>query len=251
MKNWIAPIIVLAGLLIYLLSLRGEAPTAESQERFAQAAAFYDRGEFAIAESEYLALIEEEQKSSAVYYNLALTQKALEQPGKAILHLEKAALLDPSSNEIETKLAELRKNTSSTPAISPPFWENIPLHWWTLSGALALLILTLLPLGRLLKFPHGPPVITTAACLIIIGTSAYAIRAHDQGTRHRAIVLAADTPLRISPFDDAESHRSLPAGKIIKAEGAESHEEYQLVKTTDGQTGWLKASEFSAISDTL
>ena len=248
MKNWITPLIVLAGLLIYLVSLRGDAPGSEAEERFAQASAFYEGGEFAKAESSYHTLIEDGQKSSAVYYNLALTQEALEQPGKAILNLERAATLDPGSPEVRDKLAELRKNNGSSFA-EPAFWQSIPVRWWTVTGALAVLVLVLLPLSRLLKFPHGPPAITAGICLAIIGASAWFIHDHDQRNHERAIILNPDTPLRMSPFEGAESQQTLAPGQAVKAVENKSHDDFLLVETTDGNTGWVQSKEVSKVTD--
>ena len=57
MKNWIAPLIILAGLIVYLVALRGDRPGAEAKESFTQAAAQYEQGKFAQAEKTYQKLI--------------------------------------------------------------------------------------------------------------------------------------------------------------------------------------------------
>lgn len=249
MKNWITPIILLVGLPIYLISFSGESPAHEAKQSFLQASSYFEKGEFKNAESEYFKLIEEGQKSPAVFYNLALTQNALEQPGKAIFHLEKALALSPGSTEIETKLAELRKNSGNAPDDSTSFSQFIPLRWWTLIAGLSVLALVLLPVSRILKFPHGPPVLTTVICLALIAASGYAIHSYDQENKNRAIILTSGTPLRVSPFEGAESLQTLTPGQAVKTIENKSHEDFRLVETGNGNVGWVQSTEVENLTN--
>ena len=249
MKNWIAPIIIVAGILIFSVAVMGNTPAKETSVDFEAAALMFEEGKLQEAESKYLTLIENDQISPAVFYNLALTQEALEKPGSAILNLERAATLDPRDKTISTKLTELRKN-SGNPSLPPPsFRQSIPVNWWAFATLLIGLFIALIPLSRIFKFPLGHPGIIILLCLIVFRMSRKEIRNHERDTENRSVVLAADTPLRISPFEGAKSRETLPAGRIIRPEDKESHEGYQLVKTTEGNSGWLKTSEFTAITD--
>jgi len=249
MKNWITPLILLAGLLIFPVFFMGSTPADETTEDFESAALLFEEGKFASAEARYLNLVEDNQISPAVFYNLALTQEALEQPGKAIFNLENALALNPGSSEIETKLAELRKNSGSNPTETSSFWQFIPVHWWTLTGALSVLALVLLPLSRILKFPHGPPALTATICLALIVTSAYAINSHEQARKNRAIILTGGTPLRVSPFEGAESLQTLTPGQAVKTIENRSHQDFLLVEAGNGDVGWVQSSEVESLSN--
>lgn len=256
MKKSIAAIILLLGLGAYLLSVSGSAPEPAAMETFAKAAREFDKGAFDQAKASYQSLLRAGVKSASVYYNLGLTEEALDDPGPAMLHYRKAAQLAPQSAGISAKIAELQLEIgSSVRTPDSPYAavaRLLPPDWWAVIAAMALLFLTVLAVTQLLRLNRWSrrtwiPLSTVS--VLFIAASVLALVSWNRETQNRALVLTPGAPLRVSPFDSAESSASLPAGEPVRIVPGEQRGDYQLVKTADGGSGWVKSPDIATITD--
>ncbi len=235
--------------LSLLLSLVSAATTLGDANR-----AFAD-GNFQAAAESYESLIAEHGPDSSLYYNLGNARQKLGQTGPAVLAYERALLLSPRDPDLIANLALARKQAAifEHPAIHPRIHAVTSKlsrnEWsWLLTGSALVLGLLSLAHGTLpVRKPWMRPatIATTAVALLFatLSTTALYLRRHDG---NRAVVIAPDASIRLSPFDTAESLGTPKPGSIVLL--GEQNGGYRFVSAT-GSTlaGWIAGNQIEAI----
>lgn len=208
---------------------------AYSREDYAQAIEFYQRA----------ANLGE---SSALHYNLGNAYFRVDDVGRAVLHYEKALALDPANPDAIRNLAFIRESAElSEPeyGILTKFGEKLPLNIWCWMAAVTfwgVAALTLLP--RL----YGGGTLATrlllSVCLLTLLTALVALSGYHVKSKE-AVILQADTPLRVAPSPQSNEYGFLQAGEIATVE--KTHQNYFFLHTTSGKTGWVLVEEIGKV----
>ena len=234
---------------LYLRAANGSSATAASAAAFADANAAAQDGDLQTAITSYEELIAGGLHSAAAYYNLASAQQRVGDLGNAVVNYERAAALDPGATDIVANLALVRKEAAASETESTG-WSataaSLSINSWTAFAAVALLIPTLFAAASAFGFvrlPRGIRYAGLSVAFLAIGLSIAAVNTLTKDSQQAAIVLNADTPLRVSPFKDAKVKATLPAGRKLQILPDQKHDGYQLAQLSSGEQGWLVSDE--------
>src|SRR5262249_9133426 len=169
--------------------------------------------------------------------------------GLAILNYERARWLAPGDPDIAANLRhalELAQVPLPITAWLPHYSEWCTLNCWAGMGATSLLLLTAtLPLAvllpgkrRVLRFARVLAMLMLLSCLTAIGLR--------WGELNQAVVIAKETPARISPVPMGQSVFTLREGAVISI--LKSHGSFTLVRAADGHQGWVNRDAIESIA---
>jgi hypothetical protein len=186
--------------------------------------------------------------SAAGLYNLANSYVRAGKPGMAILNYERASLLSPGDLDVQANLQLVRASahlTAETPdalnriaTLASPLWVSwIGVLGLTLLGA-SLIAAQLTARHRLTR---GAATLLGVSMVGLTLCSALALWPR----LHQGIVIAAATPVRVSPVPMGDRLFSLPEGEKVKI--AAEHDGFALIETRAGRTGWVSDPNLAPI----
>ncbi len=226
-----------------------EAARAAAMDRFRLANEAYGRKEYEEAVSLYRRCLDE-ARSAAAHYNLGNAYYKLGETGRAVLHYEKALVLDPGHDEARANL-NLVLRDAGLPERKPPLAERfsarLSLNTWSWLCALGFwsaLALLLLP-----RLYGGGNVLTRLGLVfsILLVLAALPAFFSYMEKRKTGVVLKDDTPLRVAPAPESPAAARLQAGRLARA--GKSRGEFYFLAAADGKTGWVHSSEFAKIRE--
>jgi hypothetical protein len=186
--------------------------------------------------------------SAAGLYNLANSYARAGKPGMAILNYERASLLAPGDPDIQANLRFVRAS-AHLPAETPDTLDRIAKiaspFWMSWLGVLGLLIvgasLILAQLSSRHRLARGAATLLGVTMIGLTFCSALAL-----GSRlHEGVVIAAATPVRVSPVPMGDPLFSLPEGEKVKITA--EHEGFDLIETRAGRAGWISNSNLAPL----
>jgi hypothetical protein len=186
--------------------------------------------------------------SAAGLYNLGNSYARAGKPGMAILNYERASLLAPGDPDIQANLRFVRAS-AHLPAETPDTLDRVakiasPL-WMSWLGLLGLVMLgasvIIAQLSSRHRLARGAAALLGATMVGLTLCSGLAL-----GSRlHEGVVIAAATPVRVSPVPMGDPLFSLPEGEKVKITA--EHEGFALIETRAGRAGWISNSNLAPI----
>jgi hypothetical protein len=186
--------------------------------------------------------------SAAGLYNLANSYARAGKPGMAILNYERASLLAPGDPDIQANLRYVRA-AAHLPAETPDILDRVARiaspFWMSWLGVLGLVIMgagaVIAQLSSRHRFARGAATLLGATMVGLTLCSALAL-----GSRlHEGVVIAAATPVRVSPVPMGDPLFSLPEGEKVKITA--EHEGFALIETRAGRAGWISHSNLAPL----
>jgi hypothetical protein len=186
--------------------------------------------------------------SAAGLYNLANSYARAGKPGMAILNYERASLLTPGDPDIQANLRFVRAS-AHLPAETPDTLDRIAKiaspFWMSWLGVLGLLIvgasLILAQLSSRHRSARGAATLLGVTMIGLTFCSALALASR----LHEGVVIAAATPVRVSPVPMGDPLFSLPEGEKVKITA--EHEGFDLIETRAGRAGWISNSNLAPL----
>jgi tetratricopeptide (TPR) repeat protein len=237
------------GIWVWLMSLltlclAARAEGASFEDSFRQGTAAYRAGEYARAVQAFRQSTAQ-RLASGTLQNLGNAQWRLGRAGSAVLAWEQALWLDPFNESARANLRFARK-TAQLEAPELAWYEVIstwlPANWWAwiAGGSLWLAVgLMLLPgILRLRKAAWHQAVAAFCLMVFLLSVPAY-IGLHSRS--RIGFVLDPDTPLRLTPTQEAQAITRLAAGdpaRVVRARG-----NYLLIRTNRA-LGWVERDQF-------
>jgi tetratricopeptide (TPR) repeat protein len=227
------------GLALSCLAL-GSAPAPGQDSAFDAGNLAAAQGKWAEAARAYENVIARHGYSAPVLFNLANAQVAEGKLGPAILNYERARWLAPHDPDSAANLALARQKAGLAPETLSPLaavahsmtWSQ----WSILATAMLWLVLTALPLRRIL--PRARPALTAGAILgalvFLAAAGALALRWPDLD---RAIVTAPEAAARVSPVTIIRPLFTLKAGEPVAIR--RTHGAFLLIANRQGREGWV------------
>lgn len=188
--------------------------------------------------------------SAADLYNVGNAYARAGKLGMAVLNYERARLLAPDDPDIEANLRYVRA-AAKLPA-PPPTWAERAVLWagpttvsWIgLCGILltggSLLLGRIQPAYRYRWLPRVGIATGIALVGVTLGNGLVV-----WPRLHQAVVLTAATPARASPVPMGESLFTLPEADTVKITA--EHDEFLLVETATGKTGWVARTHLAPV----
>ncbi|MDC1265839.1 tetratricopeptide repeat protein [Flavobacteriaceae bacterium] len=244
-------------LIFWLTCSVGFSQTTES---FKQANDLYNSGYYKEAINQYTSILESNQHSAELYFNLANCHYKLNEIGPCIFYYEKALQLAPDDTDILNNLGYAQKMTidaiQEVPESGVSKFLNKTLNslsvdgWATRSIGLAFLFVILF-LGYYLSHSEAKKrlfFISSSLVLILLFTSLGLLFKKDSldNSTHPAIVFAKETEVRAEPNLRAETSFTLHEGtKVLVIEDYNS--DWSKIKLLNGETGWMASSELKEL----
>jgi hypothetical protein len=179
--------------------------------------------------------------SAAALYNLANSFARAGKPGLAALNYERARLLDPNDPDIEANLRHVREAAGLPPDSRSRFQrlaEFADPRFLAWMGILGLSITGLAAWARVGSKAHRRKLIAAMlAGICLLGVS-IANGVALWPVIHEAVVIAASTPVRVSPVTEEEPLFVLPEAAIVEVRA--EHDGFVLVQTQSDRSGWVQ-----------
>ena len=234
-----------------LIAVMCAAVAGAATPRFDEANAKFNSGDIAGAAAIYQELLDAKGPSAAVLFNLGNCEQRLGRYGPAILAYERARLLTPRDPDLLANLAKARKAAAmfEEPGRFPRLEAMLGYlslnewSWLTAGSALALGLLALL--CGIMRLPRRVvrAVAALAALILITGSAALYQR---RGEASRAVVVAANAAVRLSPFQKAEVLGTAGEGRVVRLLKAEGAFHFVEVPGT-GLRGWMADDDVKSI----
>jgi tetratricopeptide (TPR) repeat protein len=191
-----------------------------------------------------------ESPSAGAWHNLGNAEWQRGKTGPAILAWERAAWLDPFNPNPRANLRAARKSAQiDTPDLS---WHELCSTWlpvdaWAWVAAFSFwLAVALMLLPNLLHWRRADWRQGLAAAGLAVFLLTLPALAGVQSRSRIGIVVNPDTPLRLTPTQEAQTLAKIPAGAMARLERRRG--DYVYVRTQFDSAGWLKQSDFGLIS---
>jgi hypothetical protein len=186
--------------------------------------------------------------SAAGLYNLGNSYARVGKPGMAILNYERASLLSPNDPDVQANLRYVRAS-AHLPAEVPDTWDRVARiatpFWVSWIGVLGLMIVGASAIAAQLSLRHR----LVRAAATLLGVSMLGLTLCNAlalwPRLHQGVVVAAATPVRVSPVPMGDPLFTLPEGEKVKITA--EHEGFALIETRAGRAGWIANSNFAPI----
>ncbi|MEW4922140.1 tetratricopeptide repeat protein [Algibacter sp. 2305UL17-15] len=246
-------------ILIILLSF--STIEAQNTTLFDEGNTLYNKGKYAEAIDKYMAVLETENHSSELYYNLANAHYKLNNVAPSIYYYEKALQLNPKDKDIKNNLAfannmtvdaidnlpevgfsKLIKNMTNTFHFDT--WAKI-----TVALGFCYVILVLLYYFSFSSVKKRITFVGSITCLIALFiTLAFAFNKFEIDKKNNpAIVFAQEAKVKTDPNTRSEESFRLHEG--TKVQIIETYNDWKKIKLTDGKMGWISSEDIKALNN--
>lgn len=230
-----------------------EQRNSMTETLFEQANILHTQGDVQQAVEQYMRIIRKHGVSHSLLYNLANSYAAAGEVGLAVLNYEQARHLAPGDADIQGNLEQVRKDAGlyrDDQVLYRRLAALLGADQWLLIAGCAFFCLGISSLLANLIRGKGQKnlywlMIGSLAVLLFTLPPAL-LRYQDWKI---GVVIAEDVHLLISPFADATAAGDIKAGRLVRPEG--THNDYVLVKTETGKSGWLSKESFALVTDLL
>lgn len=244
-------------ILLFLISAVG---FGQNERAFEEANELYNQGDFEDAIAKYESILDAEEYSAALYFNLANAHYKLNHIAPSIYYYEKALKLSPHDKEIHNNIAFARNMTidaiDQTPEIGfAKFSKNITNfltfeNWAKLSVILMVLFVVfyLLYYFSYSSTKKRLAFISAMTFLIICGV-AVALAFHNYHLVQKdqpAIVFAKETQVKSEP--NLRSQESFKLHEGTKVQILDTVNNWKKIKLADGKTGWIPTEDIKSLN---
>ncbi|MFT5166487.1 MAG: tetratricopeptide (TPR) repeat protein [Saprospiraceae bacterium] len=245
---------------LFLLFFSGQLFAFENNPSVFQSAnEAYQTGDFNTAVKQYEQLLQEDYQCADLHYNLANAYFRLNQVGNAVLHYEKAALLNPGDEDVLYNLKVVQKALPDQFDVIPDFFVT---RWWRESqkiaspggwGILGLLILWSGIAGLILWLRGRNRKIRkqgfiAGVILLLISILPFSLGfsvAKNLKDSKRAVIMVRQINLKSAPDEVSENLLELHEGTslwILDEIGA-----WKKIRLSNGEKGWLETKVLAKI----
>jgi tetratricopeptide (TPR) repeat protein len=223
--------------------------------------AFAETRDYNSALERYLQILEKRGPSVALLQNISNCYYQLDQIGHALLYVERALLIEPENPDLLNNKRIIFKALSLETPADPGFLATLERklthqQWFVVFALVANFPIFLWILRSFLSRLHedqsrkrGFSILVALPLWLIAGICLY-LSIDSSHALSDGIVLHDETPIRQSPFDNAEVIGTV--GEGYKLRTLDEHKSFYLVQIPEGnQKGWLPKSHFSKLALTF
>ncbi len=244
------------GALLFALTCSFAGQALDSTE-WKRALDFYEKGQFRQAAERWESLVEQEQWSPDLFFNLGNAYYRLDRWGMAILFYERALWLDPAHEGARKNLslasAHKIDHQGKIDYQPMPWYEKWVFHpsinefCWIIFGFITLFVFTLIVFHRL--NPRVRPVLYPLwLMLFVLGLPLFAVtlgRIYLFESENHGIVL--ENGVEIYPQRDLKGKYLAEINEGTKVKLLEENEKSALVEVSESLRGFIRRSDVQAI----
>ncbi len=240
----------------YAVPLPGQSDGVRSNLEQAQAA--MQAEDYAAAIEGYEAVITAGYTSARLHQNLGSAYFRRGDIGRAILNFERGLRLAPQNGDLRYNLNFVRRQAEGLSPAYPGFflyrwWQQ--LAGWMVPDGWAVFVLSCLWLALLaflawstprIQFRWGRAIAGSLLLVAFLGIGLALERRHQLERRDAAILLEANSTLRVAPGMDApEAGTAVPVGLRVRL--IDQYEDWRKVELENGRQGWLPEGDLGII----
>ncbi len=217
--------------------------TETPSQLFEKANSAYSTGKFEEAATIYEQLRNDEGESAFLLYNLGNTYAQMANPGKAILNYERSLLLTPGESDTKGNLDLIRKNYGlfqEEISFGEKVTKALGVNQWSMIGLIFLILLVAVHVMDLRLKINKHLKIWASSCLVGLLLLILFITHRQYQQWHRAVIVASDAHLLISPFSSASTKGSIQEGRLVYP--LKQHGGFYLIMDETGRDGWISTS---------
>lgn len=239
----------------------GMVANSQNNVLFENATKAYNNGKYEDAVENYLKILENEEHSASLYYNLGNSYYKLNQIAPSIYYYEKALLLTPNDSEIKNNLSFARNmaldsfNEIPENAITKMYSNIVGKlsfdQWSFLAVGLILLFVFSYIAFYYFRYPFQKRAAFVTSIFAIISAVivlflAY-MRYDDFKSMNPAIIFVEEVTTKSEP-----NNRSTPVFTLhegAKVNVTEELNNWKKIELIDGKTGWIPEEDLKLIKD--
>lgn len=247
--------------LSILMLLMGFLGNSQSIDLFDQATEAYNNGEYEKAIEAYDKILENNQHSAALYYNLGNAYYKLNQIPESIYYYEKSLLLNPDDQEVRTNLAYAQNMTldaietlpqTGLSRIYKSFTSRLTFDQWAYASIFCMILFVLLYIAFYYnqystrkRFAFIGSLIALFLCIVFIVFASVEFSSFQSD--NPAIIFADEVNVRSEPNTSSEDIFTLHSGTKVNV--LDSLNNYRKIRLSDGKTGWIPANDLKVLKD--
>jgi len=249
---------VVFGRILILFSL---GVFAQNQNLFEEGNALYNKGQYAEAIEKYETILDTNQHSAEVYFNLANAHYKLNNIAPSIFYYEKALQLDPEDQEIQNNRLFAENMTIDSFVEIPKvgfsrIFNNIITYFTFDTWALLSIVFVFLFVAFYLiyYFSYNTNrkrlafVFSLFSLIFILVCLTLAFQRFALDKRDNpAIVFAQETKLKAGANTNSDEVMRIHEG--TKVQVLESFESWKKVELPDGTSGWISAEDIKLLNE--
>ena len=228
--------------LVMIFALGGSLQAGD----FENANTAFAEGKFEDARRGYERALSEGWRSG-VLYNLGNAHYRLDQPGRAVLHYERAIALSGVNPDAQANLKFVRDQTGGR--VAEPLWYEVvldaPTSYVGLGLAVGVAWFGWLWAGAALWRRSGAAGVVGGMLLVVLGTAYGAGQLWRNEQRGNDAIVIQKSDARREPADRATLAESLGAGSRVRILSEQG--EWTFAMLPGGQKGWLKANAIERV----
>ena len=246
---------ILFGLLLGLLG------NAQNEALFNQATEAYNSGEYEKAIEAYDSILQNNEHSAALYYNLGNAYYKLNKIPESIYYYEKSLLLNPDDQEVKTNLAYAQNMTLDAIDTLPQtgfsrlykgITSKLTFDQWAYASVLCMILFVLLYIAFYYnqystkkRFAFIGSIIALFLCIVSIVFASIEINSFHAD--NPAIIFADEVAISSEPNETSDEVFVLHSGTKVNV--LESLNNYVRIRLSDGKTGWIPEKDLKILKE--
>ena len=234
---------------------------AQNNTAFDQGNAYYNEGNFQEAITTYHSVLDNNQHSAELYFNLANAYYKTNQTAPSIYYYEKALQLAPNDKDIQNNLVFAQNMTVDAIEIIPEVGfarifngvvNTFSFDTWAILSVLLMITFIVLFLSYYFTYASNRKrvsfLIGFTALFLSIASIAFAYKKYNMELADNpAIVFAEETDIKTDPNLRSETAFQLHEG--TKVQVLENYnDDWTKIKLTDGKTGWIPSEDIKLLN---
>ena len=245
--------------ILILLFLSINSFSQDANSFFVEGNKLYQQEKYQEAIDNYLKVEKQGKQSADLYYNLANAYYKSNKVAPAIYYYEKALQLAPNNKDIQVNLGFAKRmtldNIEDLPTtllqkLSKSTIEKLSYNSWAYVAVFLSFLFALLFL--LYHFSDGTTkkrlyfITATTSFILILLSVFFAFHTYTKSkNKKEAIIFAQQTEVKNAPTLSGDTVFQLHEGTKVSV--LETKDNWQKIKLSDGQTGWIIASELKEL----
>lgn len=231
----------------------------QNDQAFLEANALYNKQKFQEAVDSYKAILDTDQESASLYYNLANAHYKLSNVSTSIYYYEKALQLAPNDEDVKNNLAFAQKATIDAIDVIPQgiisktvqkFMNLFTIDGWARFSIIFIIlfvILFILYYIARISFNKRIFFITSWVALFIAILGVFFSFKQYNVTKNNqfAIIFAQQTAIKSEP--NLRSNEVFQLHEGTKVQVTETVNDWKKIKLADGKIGWLPATDLKEL----
>lgn len=232
---------------------------AQNTAVFEQGNTLYNEGRYAEAIEKYDAVLETENHSAALYFNLANAHYKLNNIAPSIYFYEKALQLAPNDDDIKNNMAFSKNMTIDAVDVIPEvgFSKLIKnasnlysFDTWAKASVVFVLCFVILFLMYYFAYSTGKKRLafigSNVSLLLLVVSLAFAFHKYGLDKNNKpAIVFAQESKVKSEP--NARSEEAFRLHEGTKVQILDTVNNWKKIKLSDGKTGWISNEDIKAL----